>query len=188
MPFSRHHLSPSISSDLASREPGFLADLSPTILSEVGKVEDEVVDGFVNFWRPTIFIFRYGSDFAAKFSAKYTDGYGINDMRNISNIDIPITQMTDFSDRGNYWPYSKDNVIGICGVAFEERNVPDRFYKLRKSVWVKIKWRNISTMQKIFLKGNYCWVPGYEFARLCGSKDSQKVKSWKPGRGSRNAT
>jgi hypothetical protein len=69
---------------------------------KVGKVEDEVVDGFGIFRRPTIFIFRYGSEFSAKFSAKYTGGYGIKDIRNISNFDIRITQLTDFSDYGNY--------------------------------------------------------------------------------------
>ena len=33
-----------------------------------------IVDGFGTFRRSPIFIFRYGPDFAAKFSAKYADG------------------------------------------------------------------------------------------------------------------
>lgn len=70
-------------SDLTSREPDILAGLSPIIPSEAGTDGGDIVDGFGTFRRPTIFIFRYGPDFAAKFSAKCTDGHGVNDRRDI---------------------------------------------------------------------------------------------------------
>ncbi|CAG8181544.1 unnamed protein product, partial [Penicillium nalgiovense] len=164
-PLSRHQSSPSIASDLTSREPDFLADLSPMIPSEAGTDGGEIVDGFGTFRRSTIFIFRYGPDYAAKFSAKYTDGHGVNDRRDISNFDVRITQLRDSNDRGKYWRYSKENVIGICGVAFEERKFPDRVYKLRRTVWAKIKWRNIATVGKGLFQGDYPWIPRDDFAR-----------------------
>lgn len=118
MPLSRRHLGPSIASDLTSRESDFLADLSPIIYSEAGTDDGGIVDGFGTFWGSAIFIFRYGPDFAAKFNAKYTDGHDINDRRNVSNFDVRITQLRDSNDHGKHWRYSKDNVLGICGVAF----------------------------------------------------------------------
>jgi hypothetical protein len=78
MPLSRRHLSPSIPSDLASREPDILADLSPIMHSEASTDDGGIVDGYGTFRGSAILIFRYGPEFAAKFSAKYADGNGIN--------------------------------------------------------------------------------------------------------------
>ncbi|KAF4762581.1 hypothetical protein HAV15_005873 [Penicillium sp. str.  len=58
----------------ASMEPDILADLSPIMHCEASTDDGGIVDGFGTFRRSPIFIFRYGPDFAAKFSAKYADG------------------------------------------------------------------------------------------------------------------
>ncbi|CAG8058616.1 unnamed protein product [Penicillium nalgiovense] len=129
MSLSRRHLNPSIASDLASREPDILADLSPIMHSEASTDDCGIVDGFGTFRRSPIFSFRYGPDIAAKFSAKYADGHDINDRRNVSNFDVRITQLRDSNSRGKHWRYTEDNVLGICGVAFGERKFPDRVYK-----------------------------------------------------------
>ncbi|CAI7585340.1 unnamed protein product [Penicillium viridicatum] len=120
MSLSRRHSNPSIDSEPASREPDILADLSPIMHCEAGTDDGRIVDGFGTLRRSPIFIFRYGPDFAANFSAKYADGHDINDGRNLSNFDVRITQLRDSNDRGKHWRYSKDNVLGICEVAFEE--------------------------------------------------------------------
>jgi hypothetical protein len=106
-------------------KPDILTDLSPIIHSEASTVDGVIVDGFGTFWRSPILIFRYGPDNAAKFSAKYADGHDINYRRNLSTFNVRITQLRDSNDRGMHWRYSKDHVIGICGVAFEERKFPD---------------------------------------------------------------
>ena len=139
MSLSRRHSNPSITSDLASREPDILADLSPIMHCEASTDNGGIVDGFGTFRRSPIFIFRYSPDFAAKFSAKYADSHDINNGRNPPNFDIRITQLRDSNDCRKHWRYSKDNVLGICRVAFEERKFPDRVYKLQRSIWVKIK-------------------------------------------------
>lgn len=176
MSLSRRHSNRSIDSDPASREPDILADLSPIMHCEASTDDSGILDGFGTFRRSPIFIFRYGPDFAAKFSAKYADGHDINDGRNLSNFDARITQLRDSNDRGKHWRYSKDNVLGICGVAFEERKFPDRVYKLRRSIWVKIKWRNIVTADKGLLEGDCSWIPRDDFTRLCGSKNVAESK------------
>jgi len=176
MSLSRRHSNPSIDSDPASREPDILAGLSPIMHGEASTDDGGIVDGFGTFRRSPIFIFRYGPDFAAKFSAKYADGHDINDGRNLSNFDVRITQLRDSNDRGKHWRYSKDNVLGICGLAFEERKFPDRVYKLRRSVWVKIKWRNIVMADKGLLEGDCSWIPRDDFTRLCGSKNVAESK------------
>ncbi|KAF2996347.1 hypothetical protein E8E15_000323 [Penicillium rubens] len=176
IPLSRRHLNPSMASGFMSREPDFLADLNPIMHSEASTDDDGIVDGFGTFRRSPIFIFRYGPDFAAKFSAKYADGHDINDRENVSRFDVRITQLRDSNDRGRHWRYSKDNVLGICAVAFEERKSPDKVYKLRRGVWVKIKWRNIMTVDQGLLQGNCSWIPRDDFTRLCGSKNLAESK------------
>ncbi|KAF4772005.1 hypothetical protein HAV15_011147 [Penicillium sp. str.  len=181
-PLSRRHLSPSMATGVTSRESGFLADLSPIIPSETGTDDGCIVDGFGTFRGSAIFIFLYGPDFAAKFSAKYADGHDINDRRDVSSFDVRITQLRDSDDRGRHWRYSKDNVLGICGVAFEERKSQDKVYKLRRAVWVKIKWKNIVTVDQTLLQGDCSWIPRDDFTRLCGRKDLAESKlreAWK---------
>ncbi|KAJ5481368.1 hypothetical protein N7475_000180 [Penicillium sp. IBT 31633x] len=182
MSLSRRHLVPIIASDVASREPDFLADLSPIMHSEASTDDGGIVDGFGTFRGSAITIFRHGPDFAAKFSAKYTDGHGVSDRLDISFFDVRITQLRDPNDLRKHWRYSKENVIGICGVAFEKRKFPDRVYKLRKAVWVKIKWRNIVTIGKGLLQGDCSWIPRDDFIRLCDSKnlaESKLKEAWK---------
>ncbi|CAI7673173.1 unnamed protein product [Penicillium viridicatum] len=118
-PLSRRHLSPSIATGVTSREPGFLADLSPIITTEAGTDDGGIVDGFGTFRGSPIIIFRYGPDFVAKFSAKYTDGHGVSERLGVSSFDVRITQLRGYNDLGEYWRYSKENVVGIRGVAFE---------------------------------------------------------------------
>ncbi|CAG8092828.1 unnamed protein product [Penicillium salamii] len=154
MSLSRRHSNPNIASDVVSRESDILGDLSPIMHSEASTVDGGTLDGFGTFRRSPIFIFRYGPDSAAKFSAKYADGRDINDKRNVLNFDVRITQLRDSSSRGNHWRYTKDNVLGICGVAFGERKFPDRVYKQRRAVWVKIKWTNIATVDQDWPKAN----------------------------------
>ncbi|KAJ5051218.1 hypothetical protein NUH16_003414 [Penicillium rubens] len=129
-PLSRRHLSPSIATGVTSMEPGFLADLTPIITTETGTDDGGIVDGFGTFRGSPIIIFRYCPDFAAKFSAKYMDGHGVSERLGVSSLDVQITQLRDCNDLGKYWRYSNENVVGICGVAFEERKFPDRVYKL----------------------------------------------------------
>ncbi|CAG8099331.1 unnamed protein product [Penicillium salamii] len=173
MSLPRRHLSPIIANDRASRDPDILADLSPTMHSEANADDGGIVDGVGTFRRSPLFIFRYGPNIAAKFSAKYADGHDINEGRNVSNVDVRITQLRDSNSRGKHWRYTKDNVLGICGVAFGERKFPDRVYKQRRAVWVKIKWRDIMTADKGLLAGVRIW---------------QKANSGKPGRCRRNAS
>jgi hypothetical protein len=150
--------------------------------SEASTDDGGIVDGFGTFRRSPISIFRYGPHIAAKFSAKYADGHDINDRRNVSNFDTRITQLRDSNDRGKHWRYSIDNVLGICGVAFGERKFPDRVYKQRRAVWVKIQWGNISTVDQELLEGDCSWIPGYDFTRLYGSRilaESDLREAWK---------
>ncbi|CAG8359289.1 unnamed protein product [Penicillium salamii] len=182
MSLSRRHSNPNIASDVVSRESDILGDLSPIMHSEASTVDGGTLDGFGTFRRSPIFIFRYGPDSAAKFSAKYADGRDINDKRNVLNFDVRITQLRDSSSRGNHWRYTKDNVLGICGVAFGERKFPDRVYKQRRAVWVKIKWTNIATVDQELLQRNCSWIPRCDFTRLWGSKklaESELRKAWK---------
>ncbi|CAG8892843.1 unnamed protein product [Penicillium nalgiovense] len=78
--------------------------------------------------------------------------------------------------------YTEDNVLGICGVAFGERKFPDRVYKQRRAVWVKIKWENIVTVDQKLLQENCSWIPRDDFTRLCGSRilaESELREAWK---------
>jgi hypothetical protein len=81
--------------------------------SEASTDDGGIVDGVGTFWRSPISIFRYGPNFVAKFSAKYTDGNGISGRENASNFDVRITQPRDSNSRGKHWRYPKI-VFSVC--------------------------------------------------------------------------
>ncbi|KAJ5474049.1 hypothetical protein N7475_003615 [Penicillium sp. IBT 31633x] len=182
MSLSRHHLNPSSTSDVASMEPDFLADLSPVMHNEISADNCGIVEGFITFRRSPILIFRYGPKTAAKFSANYAEDHDINARRDIANFDLRITQLRDSNGHGKNWRYTKDNVLGICGVAFGERKFTDKVYKQRRAVWTKIKWRNIVETDMKLLDGDCSWIPRDDFARLCGGNnltESKLREAWK---------
>ncbi|KAJ5899181.1 hypothetical protein N7495_003925 [Penicillium taxi] len=170
----RHEIKPASLKDGILEDTELLADLRSLSLNEDS---DATADGWGTWRRSKFFILQYGPRHNAMFKAKYTNGYNTEGMLSISDPDSRITQLKSKDDQGTkQWRYSRENVVGICGVAFEERKYLNKQYKTRPAVWIKIKWKKIKSDDKMFLKGGCSWIPKGDFIRLCGKKDDAENK------------
>ncbi|KAJ5474028.1 hypothetical protein N7475_003594 [Penicillium sp. IBT 31633x] len=117
-------LSPNSRGDNEPEDPELLASLDP---SDDGEETDAIVDGWGTLRRSTFVILQYGPRHGARYEAKYRNGYTNDGMNNISDPTLRISQLK--TGPGNRsWRYTKHNVVGIYGVASEQRD-PNKSYK-----------------------------------------------------------
>ncbi|KAJ5611999.1 hypothetical protein N7510_005193 [Penicillium lagena] len=173
-PQRRDDLSSKTSSDNGLDDPECLAKIG----SQFDDVDgDHIVDGWGTLRRSAFVILQYGPRHGAKYKAKYKSGYNTSGMNNISDRAERISLLKDDDGRGRKtWRYSKYNVAGIYGVAFEERKNPTKSYKSDPCVWVKIKWKNLRQEDDEKLSRSCSWIPKSDFSRLCGDKDATESK------------
>lgn len=63
-------------------------------------------------------------------------------MNSISESSLRISRIK-VSPRSKVWWYTKNNIVGIYGIASEERKNLNKKYKSDPCTWLKIKWKDL---------------------------------------------
>ena len=164
-------LSPDFRSDNELQDPELLASLDP---SDDDEETDAIVDGWGTLRRSTFVILQYGPRHGARYRVKYRNGYTNDGMNNISDPTLRISQLK--TGPGNRsWRYTKHNVVGIYGIASEERD-PNKRYKSDPCTWLKIKWRDLKVEDTQKMQNSCSWIPRSDFTRFCNGKRAADAK------------
>ncbi|CAG8196236.1 unnamed protein product [Penicillium nalgiovense] len=164
-------LPPHTRGPIEPEDPELLASLDP---SDDDEETDAIVDGWGTLRRSTFVIFQYGPRHGARYKAKYRNGYTNDGMNNISDQTLRISLLK--TGPGNRsWRYTKHNVVGIYGVASEERD-PNKEYKSDPCTWLKIKWRDLTDDDSKALQHSCSWIPRSDFIRFCNGKRAADAK------------
>ena len=165
-------LSPSARGTTEPEEPELLATLDP---SNDEEENDAIVDGWGTLRGSTFVILQYGPRHGARYKFKYRHGYTNASMNNISDQELRVSQLKDGPGTKN-WRYTKDNVVGIYGVASEERKDPNKEYKSDPCLWLKIKWKGLRPKDTENMQRHCSWIPKSDFIRFCNGKRSAEAK------------
>ncbi|KAI1828798.1 hypothetical protein DTO027I6_10178 [Penicillium roqueforti] len=164
-------LSPHTRGPIEPQDLELLVSLDP---SDDDEETDAVVDGWGTLRRSTFVILQYGPRHGARYKAKYRNGYTNDGMNNISDQSLRISQLK--TGPGNRsWRYTKHNVVGIYGVASEERD-PNKEYKSDPCTWLKIKWRDLTEDDSKTVQLSCSWIPRSDFIRFCNGKRAADAK------------
>ncbi|KAJ5052458.1 hypothetical protein NUH16_011151 [Penicillium rubens] len=164
-------LSPNSRGDNEPHDSELLASLDP---SDDDEETDAIVDGWGTLRRSTFVILQYGPRHGARYKAKYRNGYTNDGMNNISDRTLRISQLK--TGPGNRsWRYTKHNVVGIYGVASEQRD-PNKKYKSDPCTWLKIKWRDLRVEDTEKMQSSCSWIPRSDFIRFCNGKRAADAK------------
>ncbi|KAJ5642524.1 hypothetical protein N7490_006524 [Penicillium lividum] len=140
----------------------------------IGGGQTGKVDGFGGKGRSRFFIFQVGPRRAPRFVFERTNGYTTEGFINLSIYKYRISQIKYEDEKGEeHWQYTRENVIGIVGVAIEEREESLREYKKAPQTWIKIKWRNIKEEHAKLLSRNCSWIPKSDLIRLTDRKSTE---------------
>ncbi|OGE46546.1 hypothetical protein PENARI_c197G07871 [Penicillium arizonense] len=169
---NRTDLSPEARGASEPRDPELLASLDP---SEDDEETDAVVDGWGTLRGSTFVILQYGPRHGARYKFKYRNGYTNDDMNNISQRELRISQIKA-SPRSKVWRYTKHNVVGIYGIASEERKNSDKEYKSDPCSWLKIKWKDLKSEDTDNMQNSCSWIPRSDFTRFCNGKRAADAK------------
>ena len=161
--------------DLSPRAQGAAepqdSDLLATLDSSNDDEEnDAIVDGWGNLRGSTFVILQYGPRHGARYKLKYRHGYTNVHMNHISQ-DLRISQIK-VSPGSKIWRYTKDNVVGICGVVSEEK----KSGKSDPCTWLKIKWKDLSSEDTNKMQHSCSWIPRSDFKRFCNGKRAADAK------------
>lgn len=165
-------LSPSTRGTTEPEEPELLATLDP---SNDEEESDALVDGWGTLRGSTFVILQYGPRHGARYKFKYRHGYTNEFMNSMSESSLRISQIK-VSPGSKNWRYSKNNVVGIYGIASEERKNPNKKYKSDPCTWLKIKWKDLRS-EDTDKTQNFCsWIPRSDFIRFCNGKRAADAK------------
>lgn len=107
-------------------------------------------------------------------------------MNKISDRNLRVSQLTDGPGTKD-WRYTKDNVVGIYGVASEERKDPNKKYKSDPCLWLKIKWKGLRPKDTENMQRHCSWIPKSDFIRFCNGKRSAEARSKRSETNKKNA-
>lgn len=165
-------LSPSARGTTEPDEPELLATLDPSNDEEEG---DALIDGWGTLRGSAFVILQYGPRHGARYKFKYRHGYTNASMNSISESSLRISQIK-LSPRSKGWRYTKNNVVGIYGVASEERKNPNKKYKSDPCTWLKIKWKDLRSEDTDKMQNSCSWIPRSDFIRFCNGKSAADAK------------
>ena len=169
---NQNDLSPRARGATEPQDPEILASLDP---SNDDEESDAIVDGWGTLRRSTFVILQYGPRHGARYKVKYRHGYTNASMNNISDRNLRVSQLMDGPGTKD-WRYTKDNVVGIYGVASEERKDPNKKYKSDPCLWLKIKWKGLRPGDTENMQRHCSWIPKSDFIRFCNGKRSAEAK------------
>jgi hypothetical protein len=96
---------------------------------------------------------RYGPYKAAKYRVQTANGYNTAGLQKVSKLKSRISHITYESQDGEeHKRYTRNNIVGIVGVAIHERKDTTKDYKSAPTTYVKIKWQDIDEADQKLLK------------------------------------
>ncbi|KAJ5230959.1 hypothetical protein N7489_011667 [Penicillium chrysogenum] len=158
-------------------EPGSPApvgvnDLSDEVLVDlkklsIGRDHDGEPDAWSYLGRSRILLVRYGPNKAAKYQVQTANGYNTSGLQKVSDTDTRISHVKYKDEVGEKrYRYSRNNIVGIVGVAIYNRKNITKDYKTAPTTFVKVKWQQIHTAdQELLTRGN-CWITKADLVRL----------------------
>jgi hypothetical protein len=133
----------------------------------IGRDRDGEPDAWSRLGRSLVLLVRYGPNKAAKYRVQNANGYNTSGLKKVSDTDTRISHVT-YKDEGGEkrYRYSRNNIVGIVGVAIQERTNTTKEYKTAPTVFVKVKWQNIDTADQKLLTRGSCWITKADLVRL----------------------
>ncbi|KAK9846701.1 hypothetical protein MYU51_001387 [Penicillium brevicompactum] len=171
-PQNQNDLSPSSRGTIVPKEPELLATLDP---SNDEEESDALVDGWGTLRGSSFVILQYGPRHGARYKFKYRHGYTNAFMNSMSESSLRISRIK-VSPRSKVWRYTKNNVVGIYGIASEERKNPNKKYKSDPCTWLKIKWKDLKSEDTDKMQDSCSWIPRSDFIRFCNGKRAADAK------------
>ncbi|CAG7970603.1 unnamed protein product [Penicillium salamii] len=170
------------SADLDMDMPGYDSD-TPSPVNVSDQSEDEVLvdlkklsigrdqDGEPDAWsrlgRSLVLLVRYGPKKAAKYRVQTANGYNTTGLQKISKPKSRISHVTYESQDGEeHKRYTRNNIVGIVGVAIYDRKDTTKDYKSAPTTYVKIKWQDIDKADQNLLTRSCCWITSADLVRL----------------------
>ncbi|CAG8048050.1 unnamed protein product, partial [Penicillium salamii] len=133
----------------------------------VGQDHDGEPDAWSRLGRSLVLLVRYGPYKAAKYRVQTANGYNTADLQRVSDLKSRISHVTYKGQDGEeHKRYTRNNIVGIVGVAIQERKDTTRDYKSAPTVYVKIKWQDIDEADQKLLTRGCCWVTNADLVRL----------------------
>ncbi|KAJ5033177.1 hypothetical protein NUH16_003093 [Penicillium rubens] len=169
---NQYDFPPSARGTTEPEEPELLATLD---FSNDEEENDALVDGWGTLRTSTFVILQYGPRHGARYKFKYRHGYTNASMNSISESSLRISQIK-VSPGSKAWRYTKHNVVGIYGIASEERKNPNKKYKSDPCTWLKIKWKDLRSEDTDKMQHSCSWIPRSDFLRFCNGKRAADAK------------
>ncbi|CAG8129998.1 unnamed protein product [Penicillium nalgiovense] len=148
------------------------SDSSDEVLTDlkklsIGRDRDGEPDAWSRLGRSNVLLVRYGPYKAAKYRVQPGNGYSTQGLQKVSKLKTRISHvMYEGEDGEEHYRYSRDNIVGIVGVAVYERKDTDKVYKTAPPAFVKVKWQGIDAAhQKLLTRGN-SWITKADLVRL----------------------
>ncbi|KAJ5260658.1 hypothetical protein N7524_008682 [Penicillium chrysogenum] len=132
-----------------------------------GRDRDGEPDAWSRLGRSNVLLVRYGPYKAAKYRVQPGNGYNTQGLQKVSKQKTRISHvMYEGEDGEDHYRYSRDNIVGIVGVAIYERKNVDKVSDTAPPAFVKIKWQYIDAEhQKLLTRGN-SWITKTDLVRL----------------------
>lgn len=133
----------------------------------IGRDQDGEPDAWSRLGRSLVLLVRYGPKKAAKYRVQTANGYNTTGLQKISKPKSRISHVTYESQDGEeHKRYTRNNIVGIVGVAIYERKDTTKDYKSAPTTYVKIKWQDIDKADQNLLTRGCCWITSADLVRL----------------------
>ncbi|KAJ5971737.1 uncharacterized protein N7479_001655 [Penicillium vulpinum] len=152
--------------------PNDSSEFSDEVLTDLKKLSighdhDGEPDAWSRLGRSNILLVRYGPYKAAKYRVQPGNGYSTQGLQKVSKLKTRISYvMYEGEDGEDHYRYSRDNIVGIVGVAFYERKNIDKVYKTAPPAFVKVKWQGIDAAHQNLLTRGNSWITKADLVRL----------------------
>ncbi|CAG8414775.1 unnamed protein product [Penicillium salamii] len=132
-----------------------------------GRDQDGEPDAWSRLGRSLVLLVRYGPYKAAKYRVQTANGYNTAGLQKVSKLKSRISHVTYESQDGEeHKRYTRNNIVGIVGVAIHERKDTTKDYKSAPTTYVKIKWQGIDEADQKLLTRGCCWITNADLVRL----------------------
>ncbi|CAG8196615.1 unnamed protein product [Penicillium olsonii] len=133
----------------------------------IGRDQNGEPDAWSRLGRSLVLLVRYGPKKAAKYRVQTVNGYNTTGLQKISKLKSRISHVTYESQDGEeHKRYTRNNIVGIVGVAIHERKDTTKDYKSAPTAYVKIKWQDIDEADQNLLTRGCCWITSADLVRL----------------------
>ncbi|KAJ5775838.1 uncharacterized protein N7511_000849 [Penicillium nucicola] len=133
----------------------------------IGRDHDGEPDAWSRLGRSVVLLVRYGPYKAAKYRVQSSNGYNTKDLQKVSSLKTRISHvMYEGENSEDHYRYSRNNVVGIVGVAFQETNYTNKEPKKAPTAYIKVKWEGIDAAHQWMLTNNTCWITKTDLVRL----------------------